>query len=255
MKMKKGIIAFVFFAAGLIVSAQSIENLTKGKIIYEEVIQLNISVEGEAAAFAHMLPKEQRTEKVLFFNDKYSLYENAPKDILTEDMTTEGGEGIQIRMESPENKVFHDIVKRKLIDQREFMTRQFLINSEVKKSNWKFTGNQNEILGYICQEAVKMEDSTEIHAWYTSNIPVASGPSGHSDLPGMILAIDVDNGQRTIIATSIEENGFDEDKIMKPTKGKKVSHEEFMQIVDEKMKENGITPGSGPRVMVKVQQQ
>ena len=74
-------------------------------------------------------------------------------------------------------------------------------------------------------------------AWFTPMIPVPSGPNQYNGLPGMILHMDFDDGIRQITAVDIVLKDLEKDLIVKPTKGKKVSEEEFDKIREEKIKE------------------
>lgn len=244
------LIVLSFISISILNAQNSISN---GEIVFEEVLKLDINVEGDAAAFAHLMPKEQKSKNILVFNKEMSLYEHEAEDKTEEHlgMNEESG-GMVIKMQRPENRIFYDIENKKQINQREFMTRLFLIKSEVNDQGWKLTENKSEILGYSCQEAIKFEDSTEIRAWFTSAIPVSTGPAGYCDLPGMILAVDINNGEHTIVAKEITA-GLNA-SIFPPKKGKKVSKDEFEAIVAEKLEESGIKPGSGPQVIVKVRQ-
>lgn len=224
---------------------------TSGTVLYEQVVKLEIKLEGDAAQFASMMPKERKMNKVLYFNQKNSLYENGKATEKDNLQMQSGSQNVMIKMEEPQNKLFTDIENSKTIEQREFMTRIFLIEGE-PKLQWKMTGNQKVILNFPCMEAVMEKDSIKTTAWFTPSIPVSTGPGTYNGLPGLVLAVDVDNGKNTITATSVDLNAVSEDKITKPDKGKKVTREEFDAIVQEKMKEMGVQGGSGQKVMIRV---
>ena len=124
-----------------------------GTVVYEQVVKLEIKLEGESAQFADKLPKERKSQKVLLFNAESSLFENKPME---EDQTmhSESGGTVMIRMVEPDNKVFTNLTENKQIEKREFMTREFLIETALNPSEWKLTGNQKIIMNYPCQEAV-----------------------------------------------------------------------------------------------------
>ena len=67
---------------------------------------------------------------------------------------------------------------------------------------------QKVIKGYPCMKAVKSDSLYTIEVWFTSKIPVSSGPKGLYGLPGLILE-----------AKFIKKT----DKKVKTTKGKKGS--------------------------------
>jgi len=238
--MKKLILIPIFMLCAVVVNAQKTDNgfLLSGTVIYQQIAKLNIKLEGDGAAFADALPKEQRSEKILHFTEKSSLYENYNSGGKDDPMPAEQG-GVMIRMAEPENRTFSDLANKKVIEQKDFMSRLFLVESELPAVKWKMTGNQKLILEYPCQEAVSEEDSMQIHAWFTPTIPVPAGPGEYVGLPGLVLAVEMHNGDRRLEAISVEMKPLDKAIIKPPTKGKKVTPEEYDAIVDEKMKEMG----------------
>lgn len=225
---------------------------TSGKVIYEQVVKMEIKLEGDASQFAHMLPKERKSNKILFFNPEVSLYENFEKP---EDETVKmssGNANVMIKMAEPEHIVFTDLVNKKQMEQREFMTRNFLIEDDINQQ-WKITGKQKVILDFPCQEAIIEKDSITYSAWFTPAIPVSAGPGNYSGLPGLILAVESEDGSRITHAITVDFEQLEKKQFKKPGKGKKVSREEFEQIVEEKMKEMGAEKGShGGTMMIRI---
>jgi len=217
--------------------------ISSGKIVFEEKIKLEIKLEGDAAQFAGMLPKERKSEKILSFTDKATLFEENTS--VEEEMNMEQAEGVQVRMMvSGENKIYTDLENSRIIEQREFMNRIFCVERGLPDTKWKVPGNQKEILGYQCMEAVSIDTAgISTSAWFTPSLTVKGGPGLFSNLPGMVLEVNVNNGMRTFIARSIQPVQADELKMDKPKEGKKVTEEEYNTIVSEKMKEMGIEGG------------
>ncbi len=252
--MKKTLFAVALFLIAHTIAAQTeVKNITEGTVYFREVIKLDIKLEGDAAQFANAFPKEQKSKKLLHFNTSASLYKKDDAGETNEMIENETG-GMVIKMQQPDQEVYTDIVNNKQLERREFMTREFLIEREVGKKKWKFTGNCKTILGYACQEAVIEKDDKTIKVWFAPEIPIAVGPSKFIGLPGLILAVDVNDGEIIFEATKIDAKNIDKTLLKKPAKGKKVTDEEFKKIVDEKMKEMGIEggEGGGHRVMIKI---
>lgn len=231
--------------------------IKSGKVVYEDVAKIEIHLDGDAAALAASLPKERKSMKSLVFNENASLYTNEKQEeAAAEQIAGEGGAMVFMKMQEPDNKMYTDFGGKKQIEQREFMTRMFLIEKDLGVSDWKLTGNQKEILGYACQEAVReTTDSTKVTAWFTPNIPIPSGPAEYLNLPGLVLGVDLDNGRRTLTAKSIEEMEVTTKMLAKPKEGKKVTETEFKDIVDEKMKEMGVEGGKshgGATMMIRI---
>lgn len=227
-----------------------------GKITYEEKIKLDIKLEGDAAQFASMLPKERKSTKVLSFTPDASLFEET-KDI-NEEMAVDQGGGVRIRVvASGENKIYTDLKGGKILEQRDFMNRIFLIEKDFPVTGWKITGNQKVVLGYPCMEAFRQDTAgIKTTVWFAPALTVKAGPGEFSNLPGMVLEVDINEGSHTYLARTIEPVRAGDLKLQKPKDGKKVSEEEFRVVMAEKMKEMGIEEGNSDggthvRIMIK----
>lgn len=86
-------------------------------------------------------------------------------------------------------------------------------------------------------ETIEVEEpKTEtITAWYTPMIPASHGPDEFGGLPGLIL--ELSTGSTTMLCTKVVLNPKEPIDIEAPAKGKKVSREEYEEIVAEKAKE------------------
>jgi GLPGLI family protein len=98
----------------------------------------------------------------------------------------------------------------------------------------------------------KVMDTMNIVAWFTNEIPGSFGPDTYQgQLPGTILEIDVNNGRTSFKALEISPK-VDVAKIKEPSKGKKVTAEEFAKerekLMQEMMQNNG---GPGMRVNIR----
>ena len=247
--MKK-ILTMLLFSVPVIAIAQN----NQGEIHYVEKRKLNITFDSaEASHMKAMIPQEDITQTILLFAPEASFYQQdqASKSDHTIDQDDNGGH-IMIKMQKPDNKYYRDLKNNKFIQQREFMTRKFLINSDIGKSGWKLTGNQKKILDYPCMEATRTDDDRKITAWFTSAIPVSTGPSQYGNLPGLILETDINDGELIITATDVTLKNIDPKLLTKPTEGKKVSEDEFKKIVAEKTKEMKQQYGGKGNVIIKI---
>jgi len=251
--MKQLIIALIALSTSCHVFAQN----TSGKVTYKETVNLrnamkDIKLEGEAAQFAEMLPKEQAFTKELYFTEAASLYRATEKKAGTQDYN-QGGATIKINMDVPQDIVYRDLKEKKVIQQKDFMSRKFLVTSDASKAEWKMTGKQKSILGFPCQEATMMgDDSQKVVAWFTPAIPVSAGPGEAGGLPGLILTLEIGEVY-TIQATAVDFKEFDKKLVAKPTEGKKMTGKQFEAIMEEKRKEMQEQFGGKGNVTIKVQ--
>ena len=239
--MKKLVFTICFLCTLSLVTAQTAGKgfLLSGEVIYREIQKMDIQLEGVDAQLAEQLPKERTSHKILHFTEKEAIYENYHKDDPGENMHMEES-GVMIKMSEPDNLTYVDLENKKVIEQKEFMSRVFLIESDLEPEKWKLTGRQRIILEYACQEAISVKDGREVRAWFTPEIGVAAGPGLYYGLPGLVLAVETLQGDRTLEATGIEIKHLGESVFKKPGKGKKVTREEYQALVTEKLKEMGI---------------
>lgn len=81
--------------------------------------------------------------------------------------------------------------------------------------------------------------TTEITAWYTDKIRPFLGPERYNTLPGAVLAIDMNNGERVIVAKTIELRELKKNELKEPTNGTKTTQAEFRKLMEEQMKQMG----------------
>ncbi len=119
------------------------------------------------------------------------------------------------------------------IEQREYKSRLFLIKENLKKYDWEITNEKVKIGDYICTKAILKKDDYIVIAWFTQDIAVNEGPSDYYGLPGLIMKlIDKDMTYEVAKITPLKK-ALD---IQEPTKGKKVTREEFDKIKEIKEK-------------------
>lgn len=236
------------FATPLIGTAQ------QGTVKYEETIKLKIELPPEMADMKDKIPSSQSGMKVLLFNEVASLMKPAPPEETKENkaVTTGGGMVFKIGMDGAENELYSNFEDETAIEKRDFMGRTFLIDGGEDPIPWKLTNERSEFLGYMCLRATAVVDSTEIEAWFTPEVPVPAGPDKYTGLPGLILVLNIDGGDRTYVAKELVLDELPEGAIAAPKKGKKVTRTEFDEIVAEKMKEMGAQRSGGNSFQVTI---
>ena len=238
------VVALMLITAAGNLAAQDIKG---GVVKYKQTTKYNFetifNAKGDADAgvkeWIAGLPKESKKEKVLYFTENTSLYEEYPTE--NEALNKKVQEALKKAnyMKPPTvelEKVFYDFGKNEKTRQVMFMTRNFLVSDSIKSEPWKLTNKMIKVLDYTCLGAEIVKGDTTITAWFTSEIPISTGPDQFFGLPGLILAIEI-NGETAFIATSIDLTPPEEGVLSKPDKGKKVTQEEFDKIVEEKIKE------------------
>ena len=106
---------------------------------------------------------------------------------------------------------------------------------------------------------IGIDENPEITAWFTPEIPVSQGPSDYWGLPGLIL--EINDGRSSLLCSEIRLNQEAEEKIKRPSKGKKVTQSEYNTIMADKMEEmserfragDGRRGASGRGVSIRIQ--
>ena len=88
---------------------------------------------------------------------------------------------------------------------REKMPDEYLITKEkTPVIQWLITKDTMTVLGYVCTMAKAHFRGRHYKAYFTSAIPIASGPWKFLGLPGLVLQIQDEKNQVKIFATKVE---------------------------------------------------
>lgn len=234
--MQKFILSVLFIIATNIVAFTQ----TSGEIFFKESRKLDIKLpDNIPEEMKAKIPMSHDSKKMLRFTKDASIYANVEKG--SNDTNIEHSEGedmeMKIVIKQPEDILYKNLKDNQLVDKRDLMGKDFLIKDELQKIAWKLGSETKNVLDYPCTKATTIIGKDTVIAWFTTKIPVATGPFNLGKLPGMVLEASFNSGKRTFVATKIDLKDIDEKTIVAPTKGKKVSAEEYEKIADEKRRE------------------
>lgn len=216
--------------------------------------QVNSSMEKQ---IQEMLKKEFQKTYSLEFTRENSLYKE--EESLASPQTSSvvvasfGGSGNG-------DILYKNTKENSFVNQKEVMGKVFLIQDSLPSYAWKLENETKNIGEYTCFKATytkiiqvpkneytsftKLDSEEDIEmiskeivttAWYTPQIPISNGPAKYQGLPGLIL--EINDGTKTLICTSIVLNPVKKVAIEAPSRGKKISQTEYQEIMDQKMKE------------------
>ena len=242
--------------------------IKEGKGIYERTMRMNASavrVNGSnlppeiQSQIEAQMAKPRVHQFELLFTPQHSLYQFLPSavDENNGDASFSGG-GVNIMMRSANvNEVTYiDYAKGMRLDQREIMEKSYVVEDTLARVNWKLSEETKPILNFTARKAtatsiqqrprVTMEngemkremvnDTVKVIAWYTTDVPVPAGPAYVGQLPGLILELDVNNGQSVTKAIEFSPKAAT-NKIKAPKDGKKLTPAEFALERDKMMQE------------------
>ncbi len=229
--MKKLFSVFTAFFFIQLATAQ----VKEGKITYEQTVDMYRRIPEENQQLRSMISQFRTAKFELLFADNQSLFKSVEEE---PDMAEQGaGGGVVIRIGgSAENEYYRNFSMQKSVEIRELMDDLYLVEDSIRSMAWKLEeGETKTILGYTCKKATaKTTRGTDVVAWYSEEIPVASGPEQFNGLPGMILGLDANKGEIVFTAKALDKK-IDRKYLKVPAKGKKISHADFIAKQKEVM--------------------
>jgi GLPGLI family protein len=185
-------------------------------------------------------------ENMLVFTGTESIYKNIESEETEVNFEEENNRHMKMmkkRMAPANDIIYTNMESGEVVSKKDFMDKVFLIKDSISSSRWKLSGETKVVSGMNCMKADYIPvasdstDTLEMFVWFTPEIPVSSGPAGYGGLPGLIVYINIEDGQREISLSKIVMREVEEKEIVKPKKGKVVSGEEFEEIKRKKMEE------------------
>ncbi len=237
--MKKTILSFLITLCYLgNASAQQNE----GIVLYDQKINMHRRLPDES--MKAMTPEFRTNKMQLAIRGGESLYKTVTANDVNEEATDAGGNTVRMMIRVPQNEIYRNFDQKKTVELRELAGQKFLIQDEMRQIPWKFTGESKKVNGYDCMQATyaNPERKQTITAWFAEAIPVPAGPAGYGGLPGLILEVDINEGELLYTATNLNFRKLENSEMKLPSGGKKVTEAEFNKIRDDYMKEVG---GSG----------
>jgi GLPGLI family protein len=226
----------IILLLGVLVSltaAHFVFGQTEGTIIYEVKINMHRNLPKEREEMKNMIPEFRITQDQLFFNATESLFVPVEEDE-EEDMNSGG---MRMRFQRPKVENYINQASSKRIVLQEFMGKKYLIEDSLKVMAWKFGSEAKEVKGYPCKQAslYNEERKQNIVAWYTDQLRPFLGPENFNTLPGAVLEVNINDGERIITAKTIELRPLKKNEIKIPSGGTKTTEVEYRKMVSEQM--------------------
>lgn len=135
------------------------------------------------------------------------------------------------------NTIYNDFSKKIRTVYMNMMGSTMTIEDTFKIHTWKITDKTRKIAGYECTRIIwNVDDSTRIHAWYTTDIIPTVGPENILGLPGAILGMATEDGSVVYFAKKVEAMKPTIEQIGKPKiKGKIQTEGELVAELKKKL--------------------
>jgi len=199
----------------------------QGVITYEVRVDVHRQLPEQFESMKAVLPQFNVENYELIFTPSSSIYKKV----------VEPGARSRIMMGGMLTEVYVDRENRQMVDFKDFVGTQFLIEEPIEVTPWRFGFEELEIAGYVCMMAFYTDtvNDQEITAWFTTALPPFMGPDRFATLPGTILALDINNGETVYVARKIDFRVVSPTEIVRPTKGQPMTRTQFNALIEEQM--------------------
>ncbi|AEI48831.1 GLPGLI family protein [Runella slithyformis] len=165
------------------------------------------------------------TKMKLTFNDKQSIY-----TYFSDQGQSDDG---QYSWRQSDYLIYRNFEQNKLIENHEMLGKTYLLEDSLMTYNWRIQNQIKDIAGYVCMKAETFDaiKNQKITAWFAQDIPVGAGPERHFGLPGLILELDINDGDVVVTAQKVELKNVDKGLILPKMKGKKIKNTDYDQLL------------------------
>lgn len=234
------------------------EEVKQGVITYTTKINMHKRIPPDQEEMKKMIPEFNSVQNQLLFNEMESLFKPIPADENPFDNggggswtgTAPGGGMRTIRMVL-QNETYLNRDADLMTQLRDFMGKKYIIKKEPKRIPWKLGSETKQLLGYACKDAsFTDENQRKVRAWYTEDLRIPIGPEGFHGLPGLILEVDVNEGEMLITADKLDLRALKKNELKEPKGGEELTEEAYQAMVKEQMEKMGAQSGPGGMRMI-----
>lgn len=202
--------------------------LTRGKINFER--RTNLYKQFDDEQMRKMIDEKNKIKIdnfSLYFNDSVSMFSY---------VAPEGGDPMSWM--TMKNTVYMNWKGDKREVYYDFWGSSIILRDSTVDRQWKITDKTRNIAGYECTRAIwEKNDTTNIYAWFTTDIVPTVGPEIIGGLPGAVLGLATEDGGIVYFATSVEKVDPTAEQLSKPKiKGKEYTPQSLRDELTEKMK-------------------
>ncbi|HEY4209136.1 MAG TPA: GLPGLI family protein [Puia sp.] len=216
----------------------------EGRIVYKRKVNLHRRLEDER--MKRMVPEFDSSRTELLFSGDQSLYRNIKEAEDIRDQAGQDHDGPVIRMKfgGGDDQTYKNYTLEKMTQQRELGPKKYIIEDSFPHYTWKMAADTQLIQGHLCKKAVtKSRQGGAVAAWYAEDIQCPSGPEDYGGLPGLILRLDINDGEMVFSTDEIDAK-LEKDVVHAPAGGKKITRDAFRKMLED---QNG--PGNGRDVI------
>jgi GLPGLI family protein len=173
------------------------------------------------------------TKMKLSFSENKSVYTYADEQYVSDDGQWSG--------RNQEYVLQRDFAKNTKIDLMEMLGKTYIVEDSLPTIKWRIQNEIKDIAGHVCMKAIT-EDTIKkqkITAWFSQDILVQAGPEHYLGLPGLILELNINDGDVVIEAVKVELKKLTTElDAPKKMKGKKINMKSYNDMLIKHIKDS-----------------
>lgn len=133
-----------------------------------------------------------------------------------------------------------DFAKGTKTEIQEMLGKTYILEDSLRTPNWKIMNQIKDVAGYVCMKAVTEDPirNQKITAWFAQDLPVSAGPEQYHGLPGLILELELNEGDVVITATSVQFRDVSKELVLPKVKGKKIKQADYNTLVTNHIRDS-----------------
>ena len=139
------------------------------------------------------------------FKEKMTLVFSPVASLYSHESETGESEDGRWTWRNKELFLYRNFEQEKQTDVEEMLGKTYVVADSLKLPVWRIGNEIREIAGHLCTNATTTDPikNQTIMAWFAQDIPVPAGPERYCGLPGLILELDINQGDVVIEATAL----------------------------------------------------
>ncbi len=175
------------------------------------------------------------------YSEYYQLLFSANKSIYLEDEEAKAAAATEVQNWSSRKVPFayyRDFEAQKAVNVETTLGKLYIMQDSIRPVKWRIENQIKDVAGYICMKATTTDPVTnfKIAAWFAQDLTLQAGPERYSGLPGMILELDINEGDVIVAASKVEQKNIAAELKVPSAKGKKIDQQGFDTIIKEHIK-------------------
>ncbi|WP_300485214.1 GLPGLI family protein [Flavobacterium sp.] len=170
----------------------------------------------------------------LYYKDGISLYnEQNANDTSDKDsgLSESSSKFKTVNIGKKSGGIYKNQKTNEYLQEADLLGKAFLVSDKLDKISWKLINETKKIGEFNCKKATAVVNGENVTAWYAPSLPINDGPKDYWGLPGLIIDLTTDTKTyHAIKVTSIAQFDFE-----KPSKGQKISKENYIKDRNEKV--------------------